>query len=341
MVATPLTGRQRMRELAAQVPDQLKDGFRAGHQLGVAVPPTVRQIAVVGMGGSAIAGDLLANLTDPETDRSVVVLRSPGLPRGVDRNWFVLCASYSGGTWETLSAFEEAGRRSAHRVVVSSGGALSQRAAEEGVACLVVPSGHPPRSAVGYMLGGLLGITDPLFPESNETRLHDALLHLEGQRKRISAPNGPPARLARSVGNRTPLVYAESGFAGLARRWATQIEENAKRLAQFDRLPELFHNAIVPWDAIGRREADRRRVIALEWAGQDRRIEQRFRYLERLLTARGSALLRVRLGAPDRLAALLEGLWWGDYFSLALAALVRVDPYEVDAITRMKTALKV
>lgn len=340
MATTVRPGRERMRELAGQFPDQLRDGYRTGHQLGVPLGPEVREIAVVGMGGSAIAGDLLANLTDAETDRSVRVFRSPDLTKAVDSRWLVVCASYSGGTWETIEGFEEAGRRGAARVVVSSGGRLAQLAADHSVPCLVVPAGIPPRSAVGYMLGGLLGITDPAFPESNESRLMDAVRLLEGRRSALSGARGAPARLAQSVGARMPFVYAETGWSGLARRWKTQVEENAKRLAQFDLLPELFHNALVPWDAIPRREADRQRVILLEWARQDDRIERRFRYLERLLRSRGSPAARVRLAHADRLAALLEGVWWGDFFSLALADLVRVDPLQVDAIGRMKSSLE-
>ncbi|MGI0132574.1 MAG: SIS domain-containing protein [Thermoplasmata archaeon] len=339
MPATEIPGRVRMRELAAQFPDQLRDGFHSGRQLGPTVSPKVRQIALVGMGGSAIAGDLLGNVTEPETDRTVAVVRSPDLPRAIDRDWLVVCASYSGGTWETIAAFEEAGRRSASRIVVSSGGRLSELAADEGVPCLVVPAGLPPRSAVGYMLGGLLGACDPIFPESNEARLHAALHLLESRRRRIEGPKGAPAALAHQLGSRSPYIYAETGFGGLARRWKTQVEENAKRLAHFDLLPELFHNALVPWDAISPREAARRGVVLLEWARQDPRIGRRFRYLERLVRARGACVTRVRLGHPDRLASLLEGVWWGDFVSLELADMGRVDPFEVHAITRMKSAL--
>jgi glucose/mannose-6-phosphate isomerase len=317
----------------------LADGFRSGHQLGVIVPPRIRQIAVVGMGGSAIAGDLLSNLADAETDRSVLVLRTPDLPKGVDANWFAVAVSYSGDTWETLRAYDELARRGTPRVVVSSGGLLSERAAVDGTPCLVVPAGLPPRAAAGYLFGGLLGLMDPIFPETNELRLGRAISRLESQRRGITGAAGGPTRLAEKVGKRTPLVYAETAWLGLARRWKTQLEENAKRLSHFDVLPELFHNALVPWDAMSKVEAGRRAAILLEWSRQDSRTEGRFRYLERLLKARGARVERVRIQQDDRLTAILQGVWWGDYTSLALAEDSRVDPLEVNAITRMKHRL--
>jgi glucose/mannose-6-phosphate isomerase len=340
MATTFAKGVRAMRDLALQFPDQLSSGFLAGHALSSELDNGWRSVIVAGMGGSAIAGDLMESLVHAETDRFLTVNRGPFLPQASSDGTVVVLASYSGNTWETLAAFADAGKRGAHRVVVSSGGRLSELAAEEGVPCLVVPSGLPPRSAVGHMFGGLLGLLDTAFPESNDGRLARAVHALEGERRGLVAATGGPARVARAVGNRTPIIYAESGFAGLARRWKTQIEENAKRLSHFDVLPELFHNAVVPWDAIGRTEASRRAVILIEWSQQDPRLRARFRYLENLLHRRGVTVARVPLRPRDRLAALLSGVWWGDFTSLALAETAEVDPYQVAALEEMKRRLK-
>ncbi len=331
-------GPARMRALAANLPTALREGFAEGLEIA---PPArgASPIVAVGMGGSAIAADLARGVIDAETPATLTVVRSPELPRGLDSRAHVILVSYSGDTWETLYAFDAAGRVGAHRTVITSGGQLADRAAEEGVAVLSVPSGQPQRSAVGHLLGGILGLLDPWFPESNESRVARISDHLRNRIGVLARARGPAAALASRVGDRLPFVYAESSFIALARRWKTQVEENAKRLAIFDEVPELFHNAIVGWDAIRRAEAARCAAVLLEWSEESPHIRQRLRYLERVLKARGARVVRVPLEPEDRLEALVYGISLGDHVSLFLADLRKVDPLPVEAITRLKDAL--
>jgi len=327
-----------MRALAANLPTALREGFATGLELAPA-KLDARQIVAVGMGGSGIAADLARGIVDSETPALFSVVRTPELPRGLDRRAHVILVSYSGNTWETLRAFDVCGRLGAHRTVVTSGGQLADRAAEQGVPVLTVPPGLPPRAAVGNLLGGVLGILDPWFPESNEdriTRVADRVHDLIGL---LARARGPAAAVATQVGDRLPFVYAEGSFLALARRWKTQIEENAKRLAVFDEVPELFHNAIVGWDAIPRSEAARCAAILLEWSEEPALIRTSLRYLEHLLLRKGARVVRVPLDAEDRLEALVRGIAFGDHVSLFLADRRKVDPLPVDAITRLKSAI--
>jgi glucose/mannose-6-phosphate isomerase len=328
----------RMRALAANLPTALREGFESGRELS---PPATGSPAVVavGMGGSGIAADLARGVVESESPVLLSVVRSSELPRGLDRRSHVILVSYSGDTWETLAAYDAAGRAGAHRTVISSGGQLAERAAEDGVPILPVPSGMPPRSAVGHLLGGILGLLDPWFPESNETRVSRVADRVRAQIGSYVRARGPAALLARKVGDRLPFVYAESTFIGLARRWKTQIEENAKRLAVFDEVPELLHNAIVGWDACSRSEAARYAVLLLEWSGESPATRTSLRYLERLVARKGARVTRVPLASEDRLEALVGGIALGDHMTLALADLRGVDPYPFDAITRLKAAL--
>ena len=85
--------------------------------------------------------------------------------------------------------------------------------------------------------------------------------------------------------------------------------------------------------------ANRYAVALLEWVGQLPLTRRSFAYIDRLLTQRGVRVLRVPLSAEDRLEALVTGLSLGDHVSLFLADQRRVDPYPVEAITRLKAAL--
>ncbi|HXW67882.1 MAG TPA: SIS domain-containing protein [Thermoplasmata archaeon] len=333
------SGPAKMRALAAALPSGLRDGFRSGVAIAPGASARTTTVFCVGMGGSGIASELARGLVAAETALSLEVVRSPDLPRAVGRHSLVVLVSYSGTTWETLRAYDAAGRAGARRVVVTSGGTLAERAERDGVPFLPLPPGIPPRTAVGTMFGGLLGLIDPLFPESNERRLENAASRVEAAVPEFGRARGLPARLARRLGDRLPIVYAESAFAGLARRWATQIEENAKCLAFFDEVPELFHNALVGWDAVRPTEARRCAVVLIEWSEESAPTRKSFDYLDRLLARRGVRVLRVPLESEDRLEALLVGLALGDHLSLFLAEARHVDPYPVEAITRLKAAL--
>ena len=328
-----------MRVLATQVPEQLRSGFATGTDLGAPIPRQIRSAVVVGMGGSAIAADLARSVTDAELEIGLDVVRGPMLPRSIDPTTLAVFTSYSGNTWETLSAYDEAGRRGAVRVAISSGGDLARRADRDGVPHLQLPPGLPPRAAVGYLLGGLFGVLDPFFPESNEARIQRASGRVADLQSSLQSSTGLPARLARAIGDRTPEIYADVSVASLARRWKTQIEENAKRIAHFDLFPELLHNAIVGWDAMRPAETRRWAVVLLDWPGQNPAITPAVAYLERLLKRKRVATVRAHLSAEDRIEALLTGVSIGDHTSLALAEADAVDPYPVEAITRMKRAL--
>jgi glucose/mannose-6-phosphate isomerase len=339
MAPTATDGPARMRALAAGLPDALLDGYRRGRELAVPAERGPATIVTAGMGGSGIAAELARGVVEAETSLSFVLARSPPSPTSLGSRSRVLLMSYSGNTWETLRAYDAAGAAGAFRVAITSGGALAEKAARDRVPLLPVPPGLPPRSAVGHLMGGLLGLLDPWFPESNEARLSRIVEHVRPVVAAHARARGPAAKLAEQVGSRLPFVYAESGFAGLARRWKTQVEENAKRLALFDEVPELMHNAIVAWDALPRADARRYAVLSLEWTGSTPLVRQSQQYLDKLLRGRGVTVVPVPLSSEDRLEALVHGLSLGDHLSLFLAERGRIDPYPVDAITRLKTAL--
>lgn len=328
-----------MRALAAALPDALEAGYRSGRELGRPLPAHDLRVVAVGMGGSGIAADLARGVVDAESRASLSVVRSPDLPRSVGRRAEVFLVSYSGNTWETLAAYDAAKRIGAKRIAITSGGTLMERAEKDGVPVLAIPPGLPPRSAVGHLLGGVLGLLDPTFPESLEARVTKVAAATRARIHDYARARGPAAVLAESVGPRLPFVYAESSFVPLARRWKTQVEENAKRLAAFDEVPELFHNALVGWDAISSSEARRFCAILLEWPGESPMVRTSLRYLEKLLKSKGVPSRRVVLPSDDRLEALVAGIALGDQLSLFLADRGGVDPYPVDAITRLKSSV--
>jgi len=328
-----------MRALAVDLPNSLEQGFGKGLELAVPHDERPPRLYAIGMGSSAIAADLARGIVEPETAWPLSVVRAPTLPRSVDPGAHAIFVSYSGNTWETIHAYEAAGRAGARRTVIASGGTLAERAEADGVPVLRIPPGIPARMAVGHLLGGILGLLDSAFPESNEGRMARVAQRVRSQIGAYARPTGPAGALAERIGDRLPFVCAETGFLALARHWKSQIETNAKRLAAIDEAPELFHNALAGWDALRRSEAARYAVVLLEWSGSDPAVARGFRHFERQLAARSVRVVRVPLLADDPLEALVGGIALGDFTSLFLASQLRVDPYPVEAVGRLKVVL--
>ena len=264
-------------------------------------------------------------------------VRGYRLPAWAGADWTVLCSSYSGGTEETLACFEAATALGARRIVAGTGGPLVDRAREEGVPVVGLPGILQPRAAVAYMVvvaaevAALAGVAPRI-----ETEIEDAAALLE---RRDRATSRPARRRSPSAWRaRCPSIYGGELTMPVARRWKTQINENAKLQAFFSELPEADHNEICGW--AGLPEGTRLSVVMLEDADQHPRLRRRFELTAEAIAATGTEVGAGRdRGGDAHGAALLRRVMLGDLVSLRLAAARGVDPLPVEAIDALKSAL--
>jgi len=306
------------------------------------VPPS--HIVAVGMGGSAIAADLIGAYLAPRLALPLVTIRDARLPAYVGRGSVVIATSYSGETDETLAAAEAAVASGAHVVAVTSGGRLAALAA--GRTLLRVRGGLPPRAALAYLLAPTLAVFEKWGVAGSCAADVDEAV---GVLRVIATETGPdvpltrnPAKqLAEALRDVVPAVYAGTpGLAPVARRWKTQFNENSKTLATWDTFPELTHNEVVGWGA----PADLAcRVAAVILLGGDEDAQA----LRRIGASRSAAIDRaaasvheVRGRGTGRLARMLSLVFLGDLTSVYLAYLRGVDPTPVEAIDRIKQAVR-
>jgi glucose/mannose-6-phosphate isomerase len=336
MAAGPAESIARMRAMIAELPAMVVAGYRTGREIAWPVDAAGGRLYAAGLGASAASADLARAILDAEASVTLDVIRGDELPRAVDSRSSVLVVSYSGETTEALRAYDAAGRRGARRLVLASGGALAERAEDDRVPVVRVPAGLPPRSAVGYLFGGVLGALDSAFPESMEARLNGAAGTLRERLRTLGSARGPAVTIANGIGDRLPFFVADRSLGAVARRWVTQVEENAKRLAVSQEIPEMLHNAVVGWGELRAREANRYALVAIERAGEPPVTREGMRYLEQLARGRHVPVLRASLPTEDLLEAVLLGVALGDLVSLELAKRGRVDPFPIVAIDRIR-----
>lgn len=300
----------------------------------------VSKLAVLGMGGSAIAGDYLRALG---TRLPVAVVRSYELPPWVDEETLAVASSYSGNTEETLAAFQQALERGAKLVAVTTGGRLGELVRERGLPMFRIDYRAQPRAALGYSLMPLLwvahlaGALDDPSPWAEE-----ALAVLERERQRLDASvptaENPAKLLATRLHGRLVVVFGAGPLAEAAHRFKTQVNENAKAWAFYEELPEADHNAIV---AFARPEEVSRRTCAV-FLRSDRlhpRVLLRYEFTQRALMEAGVECQTVDVPGDGALAQLLAATLFADYTSFYLALLNGVDPTPVPEIERLKAWL--
>ncbi len=296
-----------------------------------------KRLIIAGMGGSGIAGELLARLVE----LPVSVHHGYGLP-AVDREALVIAISYSGDTEETLSSVELALKAKARLLCLSSGGELERLARERNFPFIKVPGGLQPRAALGYLLLPLLSLLDRLGCcqlRDELVRLPEALSEFKERWRASNAEEGNRAkRLARGLYRRIPLIYGVEGATeAVALRWKTQLNENSKQLAFWNAVPELCHNELVGFEAAGL--LSNLRVLFLRSGLDHPRNRVRIELLKELLAARGVEHEEAWAEGEGRLAQLFSLIYLGDFVSFYLAMLNGVDPSPVGPITELKRKL--
>ena len=320
---------------------------RDGHALGLGARPLpdaegITSVAFCGMGGSAIAGDVVAALAAPRIRFPVAVVRTPRLPAFCGPHTLVVASSYSGDTTETLALFEDALDRGSRMIAITAGGRLGRRAEDLGVGLVAVPQGLMPRAAFGYLCLGTLGALEamgvmPAHAEDLGESLVEMASVIAQAGPDVPSTTNPAKELALAIGERVPVMWGAEGIGSVAAmRWKSQFNENAKVPAFASALPELDHNEVVGWSA-GR--GDGFALIALRHHRERGDVAARFPLSQEIARGSGALVREVWSHGGSELAGLLSLVQFGDLVSTYLGIARGVDPSPIDAIANLKRAL--
>ena len=303
----------------------------------------IRNVAICGMGGSAIAGDLVIGAYAERLRKPVQVVRGYYLPGWVGEDTLVVGSSFSGTTEETLTCMMEALDRTCPAVAISTGGKLQEFYGERGVPIIDPGPAVMPRAALVQILAAMLVVLerfDVLPPlESDLVEARETLATAVRDYGPATPEDQNPAKqIAALLNERAPLIWGAQLTAPIAYRWKCQINENAKVPAYWAEFPEHNHNEIVGIEGIGAVGA-RTRVIMLLDPRHHRQIERRFGFTEELVDPYIEGVTRVEAEGQSPLARMLDLVLLGDYASLYLAYLRQVDPGPIAMIDRLKDRL--
>jgi glucose/mannose-6-phosphate isomerase len=324
------------------LPKQLRDAWTIAR--ASTLPPAhgdVRNITVAGMGGSAIGGDIAAALLADELKVPMSVHRDYGLPAYVGRDSLVITSSYSGNTEETLSSFEEAQRRGARVLVLTTGGRIAELARAAKYPVITFSYAAQPRAALGYSLGLVLGALTRLgFVRDLSSDIDAALADLAKLEERVheGARTNDAKKLAVELRGRIIVAYGAGVMGVMARRVKGQWNENAKNWAAYDVMSELNHNAVVgfPHPDVAREALT---VLLLRSDRDNPRHKLRFDVTRELLDRASIPHQTLQFGGSSMLSEVLQLTLFTDYVSFYVALLNGADPTPVKSIDLLKDRL--
>ena len=328
----------RIKELGKQIRDAWKIAVDSR------LPPAfadVRNITVTGMGGSAIGGDLAAALLADELKVPMTVHRDYGLPAYVGRDSLVIASSYSGNTEETLSAFEEARKRGAKVLALTTGGTLATQARASNYPVVTFSYKARPRATLGYSLGLVLGSLTRLgLVRDLSSDLESAVADLARLEERVheGARTNDAKKLAIELYGRIVFAYGAGVMGVMARRVKGQWNENAKNWSAYDVMSELNHNAVVgfPNPQIAR---DAISVLMLRSDRDNPRHKIRFDVTRELLDRASIQHKSLQFTGSNMLSEVLQMTLFTDYVTFYVALLNGADPSPNTSIDYLKERL--
>ena len=198
------------------------EDFKEGFRLAKKVKWLKGKKAIIGMGGSGISGRIISSIDSDVISVNDYKENVKTTLKAIDK---LVLVSYSGNTEEVLSYLKE--RRVA--AVVSSNGKLLEYALKNKIPHVKLPAGYQPREALPFMLPVLAKLTS----KKDFSILKEHYKTSRKSRKKIKIDP-----------NKITVIYGYEIYKGIAYRWKTQLNENAKIPAFYNELPEANHNEI-------------------------------------------------------------------------------------------------
>jgi glucose/mannose-6-phosphate isomerase len=335
-------------ELAASLPRQAIDARRVAGELDVRSidpaqgAPPIRNVVVLGMGGSGIGGDVLAAIAQPISAVPVVVVKDHQVPAFVSADSLVFATSCSGDTAETLDALESAHRAGARVVVLSGGGTMAEWARSWRAPWFALdPSIGLSRAAVAsvavapLVVLGRLGLLPGIDAELDAT-----VAQLQRRVAQMDDDRNPARELARRLGRTMPLIYGAGSLGAVAAyRWKCQINENAKEPAFYNVVPELNHNELAGWGQHGDMTRQVLTAVHLRHDFEPPRVARSFGFIDETQQEVVASVHEARAEGVGRLAQLFDLIAFGDFVSLFIAARESLDPGPIPVLEELNARL--
>jgi glucose/mannose-6-phosphate isomerase len=293
----------------------------------------ISNVLICGMGGSGIGGSMVQTWLADELKVPVSIAKDYSIPNFVDENTLVIGSSYSGNTEETLVAIEEAQKKGAKIIGITSGGKMEALCQSNGYDYIKVPGGNPPRTALAYSLVQLLHIFATIGMSSADRLKEIAagrdLIVAESETVHMKAKG-----LAEHLHQKVGVIYGTTAYEPVLVRARQQFNENSKYLNWTNPIPEMNHNELVGWGGGDRRFAPVFFMTQGNHPRNDKRIE-----ITREKISEKTSVFDIHAKGDSQIEQSLYLINIVDWSSFYLAALDDIDTIDIAVIDYLKGTL--
>jgi len=303
----------------------------------------VDKIIFAGMGGSAIAGDLVRDWLDAEMNIPMESVRGYHLPAYADKKTLVFLISYSGNTEETLSCMLDALNKSCKIVSISSNGALQRVNKALGFPVIGLPKMAAARVSFPYLFAPIPYVLAQLNLLSLEKVEHDIAVATRtvaslSREYTIEVPceKNLAKKAALEIFGTIPIIYSYGPYRSVGLRFKTQVNENCKLPARFDFFPELNHNEIMGWEA-SKTILKHYTLILLRSPDEPKEVKTRIEALKKKFFQKNAkSTIEITTHGENLLARMLYLFFTADMVSLYLSVLHRRNPVASQTFQMLK-----
>ena len=302
-----------------------------------------KNIVIAGMGGSALAADMVRVLTVGWLHLPLEVVKGYDLPGFVGEETLVIAVSHSGNTEETLSCYQQALDKKSCLAVMSTGGELIKRANNDNITYAQIPAGTQPRMSTVYHLRGLLKLLQNFWVIDGDlyNQVADSADWLEGEISHwtpaVPEKNNLAKQIAKMTIGKTLVIFGGELTWPLAYKWKISWNESAKNLAFSNQYPEFNHNEFIGWSLHPVEKPFT--VFDIRSNLERARIRERMELSDRLLSGKRPKAHVLELQGGTLMQQLLWGLALADAASIYTAILNGVNPGPVHLIEKLKAEL--
>ncbi len=303
-------------------------------------------VVVIGVGGSALPVDVLSEAFADKISWPLQIHRHYGFPPQVTDRTLLVLSSFSGTTEETLSALDFIKAGATNAVILTANenpeSILLKTARERGIPVISIPKSREvemfqPRCATGYMVTYLarllmeLSILDDVEAEFREL---PQLLRSKCSELQTNAKN-----LALQIHDQIPIFYTDQNFErSVARVAKIKFNENTKRPAFFNVLPEANHNEMIGFSNTNGKFA----IIYLKHLDSLCVIHSRFNVMKKIYekTLSGQMKFYVQtIPEASALGKIFLSHMFADWLTYFVALKDGVDPTPVKLVEEFKLQL--
>ena len=325
----------------AKFPQLVESGRKAALRIKLDMDPCAGGIRFLGLGGSAIGGDIIRDWLGGNIAGGVTVDRGfePSAPLRKDA--LVICCSYSGNTVETLSMLGRVMKSKVENIVlISSDGELAAIARSKRLPFIRLEKVPMPRASLPLVFSAVATVCDRLgLTKKASSSMISALGSCRKFIKNelaieVPTEKNPAKQIAHTVHGFVPVAIAPVTMESIARRWKTQMNENAKQHCFFGTFPEITHNEIVPW--LRDKRSQNFTAILLHDLLDNQKMKKGFDKFRGTI-ASSVRTIDVQAHGKSRIEVMMNHILLADFASVYSAFLSGVDPTPVDEITSFKT----